>query len=162
MGNNMAFQPWQCISLIRYKAATLDLVVKDVDDMMYLISYLNKHVSRRKRISTVAPYILLKFKMKLSFETWQSKIPMKIHVIQSILKTVNEQYELACHDLRNFFINKDGCLDGETDVIPEESEPDCSPYGVPDGVPNQNYSSKVSENTAGMTELINVASQVLV
>ena len=86
---------------------------------------------------------------------------MKIHVIQSILKTINEQFELACNDLRHFFLNKDGHLDGETDVIPEESEPDCSPLGVPDGVPAQNYSSKVSENSAGVNELLTVAARVL-
>ena len=66
---------------------------------------------------------------------------MKIHVIQSILKTINEQHELACNDLRKFLSNKDGHLDGETDVIPEESEPDHGPDSVPDGIPNQNYSS---------------------
>ena len=96
--------------------------------------------------------------MKLSFETWQSKIPMKIHVIQSILKTINEQFELVCYDMRNFLLNKDGHIDGETDVIPEESEPD---YSVPDGVPAQNYSSKVSENSAGINELLTVAARAL-
>ena len=46
--------------------------------------------------------------MKLSYETWQSKIPMKIHVINSIQKTVNEKYLIACYDLRKFFLNEDG------------------------------------------------------
>ena len=81
----MAFQPWQCISLVQHKsAATFDLVVEDVDNMMILLSFLNRIVSRRRRISTVLPYIQLKFKMKLGYEIWQSKIPLKIHIIKAI------------------------------------------------------------------------------
>ena len=110
----------------------------------------------------MAPYLKLKFKMKLSFETWQAKIPMKIHVIQAILKTLNEKYEIASNDLRKFFQNEDGHLDGETDVIPEESEPDFSPYGVPDGVPVQYHSSKVSENSSGISDLLLVVARILV
>ena len=110
----------------------------------------------------MAPYVKLKFKMKLSFETWQSKIPMKIHVIQAILKTLNEKYEIASYDLRNFFSNEDGHLDGETDVVPEESEPDSGPDGVPDGVPVQNYTSQVSENSAGISQLLLCAAHILV
>ena len=85
IGETMEFQPWQCISLVKHNSAvTFDLVVKDVDNMMILLSFLNRVVSRRRRISTMLPYLQLKFKMKLSYEMWQGKIPLKIHIIKAI------------------------------------------------------------------------------
>ena len=49
--------------------------------MMILLCFLNRMVYKQKKVSTMALYLNLKFKMKLSFQAWQTKKSLKELVI---------------------------------------------------------------------------------
>ena len=62
-------------------------------------------VYNQRRVSTMALYLNLKFKMKLSYQAWQTKKSVKDLVIQAVETTVDERFAVARSDLQRFLYN---------------------------------------------------------
>ena len=69
---NDLFYSWECVSLI-LETSTVDFVIKDVYNMMYLLHVLQHYKMQPPppgQRGCLKPFKILKFKMKLAYECW--------------------------------------------------------------------------------------------
>ena len=85
---------WQCISFMR-RYSTLDLRVKNENDMMALIHVLGRHVYKQTDSAFMGVYHKLRFKMKLGYECWKKNCELSKLVLGAIKKTIDETKALA-------------------------------------------------------------------
>ena len=73
------FYSWECVSIYRSNRTTLDFVIKDSFELMYLLHFLN-HVKNKnadilaKPIGCLRNAKVLKMKMKISYQCWKQNI----------------------------------------------------------------------------------------
>lgn len=71
---DQVFHAWECVSLLRRNGTTFDLVVKDMGQLMALIHFVHRQVYQTGNSRELRLYKMLKFKMKLGFETWNRRL----------------------------------------------------------------------------------------
>ena len=109
MGNSLEFQAWECVSLLRKNANTLDFVIKEEASMMSLLVATSRIIyGNSKDTSFRSIYTQLKFKMKLSYHCWQKQVDLKEIFFEAIQKTLEENLMIAVKELQDFLQNKDG------------------------------------------------------
>ena len=65
------FYSWECLSFLRSNGTTLDLAIHQTSYLMALIHVVHKHVyNPPPDIDFLYPYKILKFKMKIAYESW--------------------------------------------------------------------------------------------
>ena len=82
------YQSWECISLLRKNKTTFDLVIKDQHELMAFIHVVYRHLYQPKDSRFLAFYRILKFKMKVAYEAWMSRISIKDLFLRAIFKTL--------------------------------------------------------------------------
>ena len=106
--NEGIFYSWECISLIRSNGTTLDLVIPDQSHLMALIHFTHMHVDKpeeklgEKMKNFLSVYKKLKFKMKLSYESWNRRITLGQLIQNAVFKTLVQIYRITGFQLQKF------------------------------------------------------------
>ena len=82
------FYSWECISFVKKNGTTLDLVIPSSPDLLALIHIVHKHVHRETDNKFLYIYKLLKFKMKLAYESWIKRISLGELIQRAVFKTL--------------------------------------------------------------------------
>lgn len=99
--NQNLFYSWECLSIVRANNTTLDFVVKDPYDLMYLYhclvhSQMKKPALRlpgsKGCLSTIK---VMKFKMKISYESWKQKQRPHDIILMALQRTLSDLKLLA-------------------------------------------------------------------
>ena len=70
------FYSWECVSLQRKNGTTFDIVIPSAKHLMALIHVVHRHIYKQKSADFLFIYKVLKFKMKLAYESWIKKLKL--------------------------------------------------------------------------------------
>ena len=97
------FYSWECVSLLRENGTTLDLVIQNSQNLMALIHVVRKNIDGLEfQEGIMFSYKLMKFKMKLAFESWNKKIKLNELIWRAIFKTIVQRQCIAANALLVF------------------------------------------------------------
>ena len=82
------FYPWECVSFVRKNGFTLDLKISSASDMLALIHIVHRHIFKFTDSNFLYIYKVLKFKMKLAYESWIKRISLSELIQRAIFKTL--------------------------------------------------------------------------
>ena len=87
-GDSDIFHSWECVSFIRKNGTTLDLRMKDHNNLLALIHVVYKHVYEPIDTSFLTLYRILKCRMKVAYEAYMQRISIKDVLLRAIFKTL--------------------------------------------------------------------------
>ena len=99
---NDLFYSWECVSLI-LETSTVDFVIKDVYNMMYLLHVLQHYKMQPPppgQRGCLKPFKILKFKMKLAYECWLQQITLQDIWYTALRQTIFQLRKVALYKLQ--------------------------------------------------------------
>ena len=83
------FYSWECVSFLRENGTTLDIVVQNSQHMMALIHIVHNNIKDAEpKEGFMFNYKIMKFKMKLAYESWVKRIKLNELIWRAIFKTI--------------------------------------------------------------------------
>ena len=103
---------------MRDNGATLDLVIQNPMNLMALIHVVRKNIQEPEfQEGSMFCYKLMKFKMKLAFESWNKRIKLSELIWRALFKTIVQRQSIAANALQVFLQKEHNIQTGLFDKI---------------------------------------------
>ena len=82
---DLEFYNWQCVSLVRWGGTTLDLIIRDEEELMALINVIQQSIYKPEKQKRLRYWEHLRLKMKIGFESWTRHQTPKMRFLQALI-----------------------------------------------------------------------------